>query len=86
MVPDVNTSPATVVFPAPVVIYLLLKDSVPANVANVPVIGNVMLVLAVEVKVVVKAPDVVKLPPIVMVLPVLAIPVPPYCPVTTLPL
>jgi hypothetical protein len=65
--------------------YLLLKDSVPVNVASVPVVGKVTEVLAVEVKVVVKAPDVVKLPPIVMVLPVFATPVPPYCPPMTLP-
>ena len=86
LVPDVSINPATVVLPAPVVIYLLLNDSVPASVARVPAVGNVTDVLAVEVRVVVKAPDVVKFPPIVIVLPVLAIPVPPYCPLITLPL
>jgi len=42
----------------------VLFDSVsePANVANVPVVGKVTLVAAVEVNVVAKAPDCVKLP------------------------
>ena len=57
---------------------LLVKVSEPARVANVPVVGRVIEVLAVYVKVVVKAPEVVKLPPTVIVLPVLATPVPPY--------
>ena len=64
---------------------LLVKVSDPANVAKVPVVGNVTEVLAVDARVVVKAPEVVRFPPIVIVLPVLATPVPPYCPVTTLP-
>ena len=60
-------------------IVLLVNVSEPANVANVPVVGNVTLVVAVEVKVVANAPLVVKLPPSVIVLPLLFIPVPPYC-------
>ena len=58
----------------------MVNDSIPAKVANVPVVGNVTLVLAVEVKVVVKAPDVVRFPPIVIVLSVFATPVPPLSP------
>lgn len=69
--------PAVKLFPFMV---LLVKASVPANVAKVPVVGNVTLVVAVSVRVVPNAPDVVKLPPNVIVLPVLATPVPPYCP------
>ena len=63
---------------------LLVKVSVPAKVANVPVVGSVTFVAAVEVRVVAKAPEVVKLlavdilPPKVIVFPVLATPVPPY--------
>ena len=64
---------------------LLVNDSIPAIVANVPVVGKMTEVLAVDVRVVVKAPEVVRFPPIVIVLPVLATPVPPYCPVMTLP-
>ena len=52
-------------------IVLLVNVSVPANVANVPVVGNVTLVVAVDVNVVAKAPLVVKLPPRVIVLPLL---------------
>ena len=66
-------------------IVLLVNVSEPANVANVPVVGNVTLVVAVEVKVVANAPLVVKLPPSVIVLPLLFIPVPPYCPATIVP-
>ena len=67
------------------VIVLLLKVSVPAKVARVPVTGSVNVVLAVVVSVVVCAPEVVKLPPIVIVLPVFATPVPPYAPATAVP-
>ena len=59
---------------------LLAKVSAPANVANVPVVGSVTAVAAVEVNVVAYAPDVVRLPPSVIVFPVLAIPVPPLAP------
>jgi len=68
---------------------LFVKVSVPARVANVPVVGSVTFVKAVVVKVVAKAPEVVKLPavdklpPKVIVFPVLATPVPPYWPVMT---
>jgi hypothetical protein len=47
---------------------------------NVPVVGRVTDVAAVDVKVVGNAPAVVKLPPKVTVLPVLATPVPPLAP------
>jgi hypothetical protein len=57
---------------------LLVKVSEPANVAKVPVVGNVTEVVAVAVSVVANAPEVVKLPPNVIVLPVFATPVPPY--------
>ena len=66
-------------------IVLLVNVSAPANVANVPVVGNVTLVVAVDVNVVAKAPLVVKLPPSVIVLPLLFTPVPPYCPATAVP-
>jgi hypothetical protein len=58
----------------------LVKVSVPARVANVPAVGSVTFVAAVEVRVVAKAPEVVRLPPKVIVLPVLFTPVPPYWP------
>ena len=67
-------------------IVLLVKVSVPAKVAIVPVVGNVILVSPVLVSVVLKLPAVVNalavviLPPKVIVLPVFATPVPPYCP------
>ena len=63
-----------------VVNVLFVNVSIPAKVANVPVVGRVTLVAAVVVKVVANAPEVVKLPPSVMVLPELLTPVPPYCP------
>ena len=47
--------------------------------------GNVTLVVAVDVSVVANAPEVVKLPPKVIVFPVLATPVPPYWPAITEP-
>ena len=50
--------------------------------ANTPVDGSVMLVVAVDVRVVAKAPEVVRLPPRVIVLLVLATPVPPLAPRT----
>ena len=59
---------------------LLVKVSVPSNVANVPVDGNVTLVAAVAVNVVAKAPEVVKFPPKVIVFPELSTPVPPLAP------
>ena len=59
---------------------LLVKVSVPASVAKVPVVGKVKFVVAVVVNVVAKAPEVVKLPPNVIVLPVLSTPVPPLAP------
>jgi hypothetical protein len=46
---------------------LLVKVSVPASVANVPVVGSVTDVVPVAVKDVVYAPEVVKLPPRVRV-------------------
>ena len=64
-------------------IILLVKVSVPAKVAIVPVVGNVILVTPVLVKVVLKLPAVVKsfavtiLPPKVIVLLPLFTPVPP---------
>jgi hypothetical protein len=67
-------------------IVLLVKVSVPAKVAIVPVVGNVIFVSPKLVNVVLKVPAVVKalavliLPPKVIVLPVLTTPVPPYCP------
>jgi len=48
-------------------IVLFVIASVPANVANVPVVGKVTLVAAVETSVVAKAPDCVKLPDVVNV-------------------
>src|SRR5574343_136653 len=65
---------------------LLVKVSVPASVANVPVVGKVTLVAPVDVKVVGKAPAVEKasaveiLPPSVIVFPVLSMPVPLFAP------
>jgi predicted amidohydrolase len=59
---------------------LLVKVSVPAKVAKVPVVGSVTFESAVAVKVVAKAPEVVKFPPKVIVLPELSIPVPPLAP------
>jgi hypothetical protein len=60
--PDVNLSGATVVDPAvkvnPVIV-LFVNVSDPAKVANVPVVGRVTLVDAVEVRVRGKAPAVV---------------------------
>jgi hypothetical protein len=56
---------------------LLVKVSVPANVARVPVVGRVTFVAPVEVKVVAKAPAVTKFPPKVIVLVPLFTPVPP---------
>ena len=67
-------------------IVLLVKVSVPDNVANVPVVGKVIFVAPVLVIVVLKLPAVVKslavkiLPPNVIVLPELFTPVPPNCP------
>ena len=73
-------------------IVLLVKDSVPASVATVPVVGNIISVAPVVFNVialpdpltpvVVKAAPVVMLPPRVMVFPVLSIPVPPFAPDT----
>ena len=74
---DVNTGLVNV---------LLVKVSVPAKVAMVPVVGKVIFVAPVLVKVVLKLPAVVKslavkiLPPRVIVLPELFTPVPPNCP------
>lgn len=62
---------------------LLVSVSVPANVDNVPVVGKVTEVKAVEVNVVANAPDVVRLPPSVIVLLVFATPVPPFAPSNT---
>jgi hypothetical protein len=68
-------------------IVLLVKVSVPAKVAIVPVVGNVIFVSPKLIKVVLNVPAVVNalavliLPPKVIVLPVLLTPVPPYCPV-----
>ena len=65
---------------------LLVIDSVPAKVAMVPVVGNVISVAAVLLKIVLKLPAVVKLfavkilPPSVMVLIPLFTPVPPKVP------
>ena len=64
----------------------MVKVSVPAKVAKVPVVGKVTFVDAVLVSVVAKLPDVVKsfpveiLPPRVIVFPVFATPVPPFAP------
>ena len=65
---------------APAVIFLLVKVSVPAKVANVPIVGRVTFVAAVATNVVAKAPEVVRFPPKVIVLPVFATPVPPIAP------
>jgi hypothetical protein len=46
---------------------LLLKASVPARVAKVPVVGRVTFVAAVEVNVVENAPEVIKLEPLAIV-------------------
>jgi hypothetical protein len=62
---------------------LLVSVSVPAKVANVPVVGRVTVVVLVAVRVVANAPEVVRLPPSVIVLPVLATPVPPFAPSST---
>lgn len=62
---------------------LLVSVSVPANVDNVPVVGKVTEVKAVEVNVVANAPEVVRLPPSVIVLLVFATPVPPFAPSNT---
>ena len=59
---------------------LFVNVSVPAKVAKVPLVGNVTLVSAVEVKVVANAPEVVRFPPNVIVLDPLFTPVPPYVP------
>ena len=59
-------------------IVLLVNVSLPANVAKVPVVGSVTLVLPVVVKPRVCAPEWVKLPPRVIVLDPLFTPVPPY--------
>ena len=72
---------------------LLVKFSVPATVAIVPIVGRIKLVAAVVfnvmalalepvVPVVVKAAPVLILPPKVMVLPLFATPVPPLIPLT----
>ena len=67
-------------------IVLFVKVSVPAKVAIVPVVGNVIFVSPILVNVVLKLPAVVKvfavviLPPKVIVFPELSTPVPPYCP------
>ena len=67
-------------------IVLFVKVSVPANVAIVPVVGKVTLVVPILVNVVLKLPAVVKsfavniLPPKVIVLFPLLTPVPPYVP------
>ena len=57
--PDANVEGIT-----PLII-LLVSDSVPLNVAIVPLVGRVMFVLSVDVMVVVKLPAVVKLPDVV---------------------
>ena len=75
--------PKTGVVSVGLVSVLLVRVSAPAKVANVPVVGNVTEVRAVEVNVVAKAPEVVKLPPSVIVLPVFATPVPPLAPSKT---
>jgi len=59
---------------------LLVKVSVPAKVAKVPVVGSVTVVAAAEVNVVENAPEVVRFPPSVIIFPVLATPVPPLAP------
>ena len=65
------------------IIILFVKDSVPAKVEIVPVVGKVIFVVPVLVKVVLKFPAVVKslavkiFPPKVIVLDPLSIPVPP---------
>ena len=70
---------------------LLLRVSVPARVASVPVVGSVMLVLFVVVRVSVCAPEcvndpaVLMFPPSVMVYAPLFTPVPPYVEPTRLP-
>jgi hypothetical protein len=56
---------------------LLVKVSVPARVAIVPVVGRVIDVVPVAVNVVANAPEVVKFPPSVIVLDPLFTPVPP---------
>jgi hypothetical protein len=56
---------------------LFVNVSVPPNVARVPLVGSVTLVVPVEVKVVAKAPEVTKSPPKVIVLEPLFTPVPP---------
>jgi len=64
---------------------LPVRDSVPASVASVPVVGRVTVVAAPSVKVSAYAPLVVRFPPRVMVFPVLATPVPPYVGETIVP-
>lgn len=64
---------------------LFVNTSVPASVASVPVVGSVTFVTPVNVRVLANAPEVVKFPPSVIVFPLLFTPVPPYCPVTTVP-
>lgn len=90
--PDVANVPPEAIVKVPVVLVmvkpltvLLVSASVPARVARVPVVGNVIDVFAVAVSVVVKAPAVVKLPPSVMVLVPLLTPVPPYVGLTMVP-
>jgi hypothetical protein len=57
---------------------LFVNVSVPSRVLNVPLVGSVIEVVAVEISVVANAPDVVKFPPRVIVFPELFTPVPPY--------
>lgn len=62
---------------------LLVSVSDPANVASVPVVGSVILVVLVAASVTLYAPDVTRFPPRVIVFPVLATPVPPFAPSKT---
>jgi len=57
-------------------IVLFVNDSVPANVAKVPVVGKVTLVAAVETIVVLNAPDWTKLPAVDKVVPFAKVNVP----------
>jgi hypothetical protein len=66
--------------PVPPFANVIGKTGIRAVVAKVPEVGNVTLVLPVNVPANVKAPDIAKLPPIVMVLVPLFMPVPPNAP------
>ena len=69
VVPFANVNvPVVVVIFIPLMV-LLVNASLPANVASVPVVGNVTLVAAVEFIVVAKAPAWVKLPAVDKVVP-----------------